>query len=193
MSRTFCSKVAHEIRSNRAKLLELGKTAPTAVLASFLVVPELVLEATAGRACAGYAPIGSELDPGPLLRHLDALGLRLALPVTENRRGPLTFRSWRWGGSLEPGAFGVQVPPPGNEVVVPELLLVPLLAYDMAGHRLGYGAGYYDRTLAALRAARPVVAIGLAFHGQRVATLPVTAQDQALDWVVTEAGAEKFR
>ena len=171
----------------------LGATAPAAVLANFLATPELVLALTAGPVCAGYAPIGSELDPGPLIRHLCAVGLDAALPVTQGRGRPLLFRRWRWGEALVLGAFGVQVPPPENAVVEPALLLVPLLAFDAAGYRLGYGAGYYDLTLAALRARRRVVAVGLAFAGQRVEVLPRDAHDQAVDWIVTEAGAAKFR
>ena len=180
-------------KARRAGLSEAdGATAPMDVLAGFLAAPELVLQLVAGRVCAGYAPIASELDPGPLLRHLAACGLGLALPVTCGRDAPLVFRGWSWGGPLEPGPFGVPVPPANAPTVEPDLLVVPLLAYDGRGHRLGYGAGYYDRTLAACRQARNVTAVGLAFAGQRIDAVPTTPRDQALDWVVTEAGAEKF-
>jgi len=143
----------------------------------------------AGAAVSGYWPMRSELDPRPILTALSARGHPLCLPVVAGKARPLVFRAWHPGDALVAGGYGTQVPDAGQEVVVPHLLLVPLLAFDRAGYRLGYGGGFYDRTLAALRAAGPVVAVGLAFCAQEVDTVPHDATDARLDWIVTEAEA----
>lgn len=137
---------------------------------------------------SGYLPVRGELDPRPAMAALAALGWRLALPVVVGRALPLVFRPWHPGAATVAAAFGLEVPAEDTEVV-PDLLLVPMLAYDLRGHRLGYGGGFYDRTLAALRAARPATcAVGIAYAGQRVSTLPDTETDMRLDAIVTELG-----
>jgi 5-formyltetrahydrofolate cyclo-ligase len=141
---------------------------------------------------AGYWPVGSELDCRPLLGALAAAGWRCALPVVAAATEPLGFRLWRPGESLRPGALGIPEPEASAAMVVPRVLLVPVLAFDRAGRRLGQGAGYYDRTLEALRALparRPVLALGLAYAAQELPTLPVGSHDQPLDWIVTEIEA----
>lgn len=143
----------------------------------------------AGCVVSAYWPMAGELDPRPLMRRLHARGHGLGLPVMVGRDRPLAFRAWRPGDALEPGGFGTQVPPAGRPEVRPRVLLVPLLAFDRAGYRLGYGGGYYDRTLAALRAAGPTLAVGLAYAPQEVASVPHDDTDQRLDWIVTEAEA----
>ncbi|BBK40123.1 hypothetical protein STVA_01430 [Allostella vacuolata] len=140
------------------------------------------------RVVTGYFPIGDEIDPRPLMARLAAAGCRLCLPVTPRRGLPLTFRAWRPGDPLRPRPFGLLEPEPSAPTVEPDLLLVPLLAFDASGGRLGYGGGFYDRTLAGLRARRPVRAVGLAFEGQRSDHVPVGPTDARLDAVVTEAG-----
>jgi 5-formyltetrahydrofolate cyclo-ligase len=110
----------------------------------------------------------------------------VALPVVTARGLPLGFRRWRPGDVLVSGAFGLLVPGPSAEPVMPQLVLVPLLAFDRQGGRLGYGAGFYDRTLAVLRAAGPVIAIGVAYADQEVPAVPVEPHDQPLDWIATE-------
>lgn len=139
------------------------------------------------RIVAGYQPFRDEIDPLPLMLKLAAAGARLALPVTPPRDqpSPLTFRAWSPGQSLARGGFGVDEPTEG-EVVIPDLILVPLLAFDRRGHRLGYGQGHFDRTLEALRASGTVTAIGLAFAGQELPELPAEPHDQALDAILTE-------
>jgi 5-formyltetrahydrofolate cyclo-ligase len=112
---------------------------------------------------------------------------RVCVPVIAGRGLPLRFREWRPGVALEPGPFRVLVPAEGDWLV-PDLLIVPLLAFDDGLHRLGYGGGFYDRTLAALRAAGPVEAVGFAYAAQAAATLPLEPTDAALDRLVTEAG-----
>ncbi len=145
-----------------------------------------------GAAISGYWPMRSEIDPRPVMTALAARGHPLGLPVVVGKGRPLVFRAWRPGDELVAGSFGTQVPGIDQMEVVPHLLLVPLLAFDRAGYRLGYGGGYYDRTLAALRAVGPAVAVGLAFSAQEVESVPHDATDARLDWIVTEARAIEF-
>ncbi|MGY6411067.1 MAG: 5-formyltetrahydrofolate cyclo-ligase [Alkalilacustris sp.] len=139
----------------------------------------------AGRMLGGYWPLVHEADPRPAMA---AHGGPLCLPVVEGPGRPLAFRRWQPGAPLRAGAFGV-MEPEGAQPCTPEWLIVPLLAFDRRGVRLGYGGGFYDRTLAGLRA-RPgarVEAIGLAFAGQEVAEVPSEPTDLPLDMIVTEA------
>ncbi len=136
---------------------------------------------------AGYLPIRSELDPRPLMLALSGLGFTICTPVVEGPDLPLRFRVWTPRSRLERGAFGVDVPAKGHWVT-PDAILVPLLAFDSSGWRLGYGGGFYDRTLADLRARRTVSAIGFAYAGQEVDTVPHGENDTGLDAIVTEAG-----
>jgi 5-formyltetrahydrofolate cyclo-ligase len=137
---------------------------------------------------SGYAAFGAELDPFPLLEALARHGHSLCLPVIQPRGSPLTFRSWGPGQSLIERQWGIREPGPDAVEVVPMVLLIPLLAFDRAGWRLGYGGGYYDRTLAGLRARSPVVAIGVGFDEQRVCSVPHGDNDERLDWVLTPSG-----
>jgi 5-formyltetrahydrofolate cyclo-ligase len=137
---------------------------------------------------SGYLPIRDELDPRPVMAVLVTLGWQLALPVVTGPRRPLSFRSWAPGESLVPASFGLEVPAAGAEVT-PGLLFVPMLAFDARGHRLGYGGGFYDRTIAALRARNQRVrAVGIAFAAQQVARVPDRDTDMRLDAILTEAG-----
>jgi 5-formyltetrahydrofolate cyclo-ligase len=142
------------------------------------------LRAHAGRVLAGYMPMRSEIDPLPAMARHDG---PVCVPVIVGRALPLEFREWRPGARMRPGPFGALVPAAGA-VLVPMVLIVPLLAFDRRGFRLGYGGGYYDRTLERLRAVGPVTAIGLAFAAQEVAAVPVEPVDQPLDLIVTEDG-----
>jgi 5-formyltetrahydrofolate cyclo-ligase len=139
----------------------------------------------AGALVAGFWPMGDEIDIRPLMRRLEAAGHALALPVTTPRGQPLVFRRWRFGDPLVPGRFDTSVPPESAPTVTPDALLVPLLAFDAGGLRLGYGGGYYDRTLAGLPGAW---ALGVAFAGQQVAKVPAGAHDVPLHGIATEAG-----
>ena len=139
---------------------------------------------------AAYYPMGDELDCLPLLRRLAAIGVPTCLPSVVRRGEPLAFRRWLPDDPLRNVAFGLSEPLPEAASVTPSVLLVPMLAFDRDGHRLGYGGGFYDRTLASLRAADPAtVAIGVAFAGQLRDAVPVGPRDETLDWIVTEAGA----
>jgi len=116
---------------------------------------------------------------------------RLALPCVTAPDAPLEFRAWAPGDALETGAYSIACPQPRAPVLTPDLVLVPLLAFDHMGRRLGYGGGYYDRTIAALRAAGDVQVVGLAYSAQRLTRVPSAAHDMRLDWIVTEHGALK--
>jgi 5-formyltetrahydrofolate cyclo-ligase len=135
---------------------------------------------------SGYMPMGSELDPRPLMRKLAEAGASLALPVVVGRGVPLLMRGYAFGDALVKGVWNIRVPPPDVPEVEPDVLLVPLLAFDRNGNRLGYGAGYYDMTVAALRAKKRLVAVGIAFAAQEVDTVPTTPRDVRLDLVLTE-------
>ncbi len=153
-----------------------------------------LLESLGGRAGAakivsGYWPIRDEIDPRPLLARLAARGHPLALPVVVGRDAPLIFRAWAPGAPLVAGVFATSAPSPDSPELSPEIVIAPLLAFDRAGHRLGYGGGYYDRSLAELRARGPVLAMGAAYQDQEVAEVPHGPGDQPLDWVVTEEAA----
>jgi 5-formyltetrahydrofolate cyclo-ligase len=149
------------------------------------------LDAIAGRrgvrVVSGYLPIRHEIDPLPAMLALDGLGYRICVPVIDAPRKPLGFRAWAPGVEIVKGTFGVLVPATGAELE-PDAMLVPMLAFDARGFRLGYGGGFYDRTVAALRARRPLLTLGFAFAAQRVPDLPVGPHDQALDAIVTEDG-----
>ena len=138
----------------------------------------------AGAVVAGFWPMGSEIDIRPLLQALAARGHALALPVTPRRGQPLAFHRWGWGDPLVAGPFGTRQPA-SAEAVQPDLLLVPLLAFDRAGRRLGYGGGYYDRTLAALPDA---TALGVAYAAQEMPEVPAGPEDWLLQQVAAEAG-----
>lgn len=134
---------------------------------------------------AGYFPIRGELDPRPVLA---AHAGPTALPVVPGFRQPLLFRAWRMGQPVVPGPFGTFQPPESAESLQPEVVIVPLAGYDRRGARVGYGGGFYDRTLEFLRARGPVVAVGLGFAAQEVALVPEEPFDQPLDLIATEAG-----
>ncbi len=146
-----------------------------------------------GCVVSAYWPIGSEIDPRPLMIHLHEHGHPIALPVTPGRGTPLVFRAWRPDDTLEAAGFGTRVPLPFQPELTPRVLIVPLLAFDRAGYRLGYGGGFYDRTLARLRESGAVLAVGVAYAAQEVAEVPRDGSDQPLDWIVTEAESIRVR
>ena len=141
-----------------------------------------------GAVVSGFSPLKSEISPLPLLRRLADAGVQLALPVVVGRGQPLIMREWSFGAPLNSGVWGIREPPADARQVFPDILIVPLLAFDRTGHRIGYGAGYYDMTIARLRAMKPVVAIGIAFAAQEIAAVPATPRDARLDLVLTEHG-----
>ena len=143
-----------------------------------------------GAVVAGFWPMGHEIDIRPLLRALEGRGHRLCLPRTPKRGLPLDFRAFAFGDVLVKGPVGTQQPAEDAPRAVPGWIIVPLLAFDRAGRRLGYGGGYYDRTLAALPG---VPTLGVAFACQRMEVVPAGPHDAPLDAVATEAGVMRFR
>ena len=142
---------------------------------------------------SGFSSIGTEINPLPLMRRLAERGARLALPVVVGRGRPLALRAWAFGEPLNKGQWGIREPRPDAPEVEPDIVLTPLAAFDRAGHRIGYGAGYYDLTLAGLRARKPIIAVGLAYAAQEIAAVPATARDARLDLVLTEREVIDFR
>ena len=140
----------------------------------------------AGGCVSGFFPLRTEINPIPLLRRVADAGAKLAFPVVVGRGHSLIFRLWSFGTPLGSGVWGIREPLPDAAEVDPDILVVPLAAFDRTGHRIGYGAGYYDMTLNRLRAAKPVTAIGLAFAAQEIARVPATPRDAKLDYVLTE-------
>lgn len=137
-----------------------------------------------GRVLAGYMPIRTEISPLPAMATWAG---PVCVPVVTAKDSALTFHRWSEGCEMIPGAFGAMVPAT-REVITPELLIVPLVAYTDTGARLGYGGGFYDRTLEALRAAGEVVAVGFAYSAQEAESLMQEPTDQPLDMIVTECG-----
>lgn len=147
----------------------------------------------AGAAVSAFHPTGEEIDVLPALAWFAARGHPTALPVVPGRGKPLRFRAWKPGDPLVRGVLDIPVPEPSAPEIAPEILLVPLLAFDRAGYRLGYGGGYYDRTLAVLRAGNGrVLAIGVGFACQEVADVPHDATDARLDALATESWATRL-
>lgn len=136
-----------------------------------------------------YHPMADELDSRPLAAALMERAHPIALPVTPRKRGPLVFRAFRAGDPLHPDRNGIMTPAGTAPEIRPLIVVAPLLAFTRDGARLGYGGGYYDRTLEALRAAGDVLAVGFAYAAQEVERLPTTARDQNLDLIVTEREA----
>ena len=138
------------------------------------------------RAVSVFWSIKDELPTHPLCLTLHDAGHVVGLPVTGRIGTPLTFRRWTPDAVMVPGRMEIPEPPADAETVVPDLLFVPLAAFDRRGHRIGYGAGFYDRTLAALRAEKDIAAIGLAYAAQEVLFVPADDHDEPLDMVITE-------
>jgi 5-formyltetrahydrofolate cyclo-ligase len=141
---------------------------------------------------SGFHPYRSEINILPLMARLASGGWITALPVVVAKRQPLLFRRWFPGDPLVDGTWNLRVPPDSAPAVEPDLLLVPLLAFDKRGYRLGYGGGFYDRTLAELRAKKPVMAIGVAYADQQADNVPSGTDDARLDAILTERGLMKI-
>jgi 5-formyltetrahydrofolate cyclo-ligase len=165
-----------------------GKQAGARLADNYFKVKARFANRSPEAAVSGYWPMAEEMDVRPLMTRLYAEGYAIALPVVVDKGKPLIFRCWQPGSALGEAGFGLHQPGSDAPEVLPEILLVPLLAFDPLGYRLGWGGGFYDRTLAALRRAQPVIAVGVAYAAQRVDRLPRTELDQPLDWVVTEEG-----
>jgi 5-formyltetrahydrofolate cyclo-ligase len=164
-----------------------------AAAAEAIAVRGLPFEIAKGAVISGYSPIRSEIDPIPLMQKLASGGARLALPSVTARGHSLIFRAWSPGERLMLGALGIPEPSPAAAEVVPDVMLVPLAAFDHLGHRIGYGAGHYDFTFAHLRKMKPVIGVGLAFAAQESRAIPALSHDVAMDYVLTETKVFDFR
>lgn len=179
----------------------------TAALALRDVLPAAVRQAAAetiagrtfplaikpGMIVSGFSPMKTEINPIPLMRKLADAGAQLALPAIAGRGLPLIMRAWKFGDPFKAGQWGIREPVPEAPPVDPDILIIPLAAFDRAGHRIGYGAGYYDMTIHALRTKKPVVAVGIAFAAQEIPQVPATERDARLDLVLTERETIDFR
>ncbi|MFC7474154.1 5-formyltetrahydrofolate cyclo-ligase [Dankookia sp. GCM10030260] len=185
----FCDVLLRELKAE-ARGAALARRAGCDPALGARLAERVLTEAPppAGAVVAGFWPMGQEIDIRPLLLALAERGHAIALPVTPKRGLPLAFRRWRPGEALAPGPMGTRQPASG-EALRPDWLLVPLLAFDRAGRRLGYGGGYYDRTLPGLPEA---TAIGCGYAAQELPEVPAGPEDWRLDAVATEAGVIRF-
>jgi 5-formyltetrahydrofolate cyclo-ligase len=189
------AKAALRAEAKARRRAACGALGPDGITAAATAIRDRFLAtlAPAARVVVGsYWPFGDEVDSRPLLHHFHAEGHVCAVAAVVARNRPLAFRRWHPGQAFVAGTLGEPAPPPDAPEEKPELLLVPLLAFDRRGYRLGYGGGYFDRTIAVLRAAPDmagiggVLAVGLAYAAQEVPALPTERHDQRLDWIVTE-------
>jgi len=160
---------------------DMRKAAAEAIAARAFPLP-----VAPGAVVSGFMSMKSEINPLPLMQKLAGAGARLALPRIVGRGHPLSMRAWEIGAPLERGQWGIREPRSDAPEVDPDVLIVPLLVFDRAGYRLGFGAGYYDMTLTALRARKTITAVGIAFAAQEVPAVPRTERDARLDLVLTE-------
>jgi 5-formyltetrahydrofolate cyclo-ligase len=179
---TAKERLRHEAQARRDALPADARK----VAAETIAARAFPLAIPPGTVVSGFMPLKSEINPLPLMQRLAEQGAQLALPRIVGRGSPLSIRAWEFGGPLDRGQWGIREPAPQAAEVDPDILLVPLLAFDRAGYRIGYGAGYYDMTIGALRSRKPVTAVGLAFAAQEVAEIPTTPRDERLDLVLTE-------
>lgn len=181
-------KQALRIRARKMRLVADQKEGPVAAAAAAAGLLARLGEVGAepGAVVAGYWPIATEIDDRPLLARLHERGFVCALPVVAGRGEPLVFRRWAPLDEVEPGEHETWQPLASAPEVAPDLVIVPLVAFDADGWRLGQGVGYYDRTLAALRGRGPILAIGMAYAAQQFEAVPHGPLDQRMDWLLTE-------
>ncbi|MBF0246460.1 MAG: 5-formyltetrahydrofolate cyclo-ligase [Alphaproteobacteria bacterium] len=184
---------AKTVRDEAAR--ELGEDALKAFLENLIRAWSRVREGFAGASpiVAGYWPIGSEMDVRPALVALDRVGVLITLPEVAAKDRPLRFRAWRPDEPLEEGDHGTVHPLRTAPLMRPDVVLTPMLAFDRGGYRVGWGGGYFDRTLEILRKTGPCVAVGVAYGAQEVDSVPRDAYDQRLDWIVTDREVIEIR
>ncbi|MGE5512197.1 MAG: 5-formyltetrahydrofolate cyclo-ligase [Bacteroidota bacterium] len=150
------------------------------------------LDPLRGTVVSAFCSMPDELDTGPLLHRLHDAGLRICLPVMQGKGKPLAFRAWAPGDDMNVVTWGIREPKTDKPVLEPQILLVPLLAFDRHGWRLGYGGGFYDRTLRAARAERSIVAVGIGLDEVEVDAVPHLDYDERLDWALTPSGPRRL-
>lgn len=190
------STISDQKSALRAAALDLRDALPPAerqAVAETIAARAFPVAVPPGAIVAGFMPMKSEINPLPLMKRLAGAGAQLALPCIAGRGKPLIMRAWHFGSPLKAGQWGIREPTVDAPEVAPDILLVPLACFDRAGHRIGYGAGYYDMTIAALRAKKKVIAVGIAFASQEIPLVPATERDERLDLVLTEREVIDFR
>ena len=187
------SNTKSELRAKALAARDALSEKKRAAAATKLAKRGLPFKLLPGSIVSGYSPIRSEIDPMPLLRKLAEEGARLALPCVTARGQSLVFRIFHPNDRLMLGPLGILEPSPAAAELVPDIMLVPLAAFDAQGHRIGYGAGHYDYTLAHLRKMKAITAIGVAFAVQQIKAVPAQPHDVALDYVLTEKKVFDFR
>ena len=193
---TSATDIQNEKARLRAEALARRDALPAderAAAAEVIAARGLPLEVAPGMIVAGFMPMRTEINPLPLMRKLAAVGAKLALPAIAGRGKPLIMRAYAFGDDLARGQWGIREPKPEAGDVAPDILIVPLACFDRQGHRIGYGAGYYDMTINALRAKKPTAAVGIAFAAQEISRVPTTPRDARLDFVLTEREVIDFR
>ena len=155
-------------------------------VANVIAARDFPVPVAPGMIVSAFSPMKSEINPIPLMRKLQDAGAQLALPVIVGRGKPLIMRAWKFGDPFKAGQWGIREPVAEAAEVYPDILIVPLAAFDRHGHRIGFGAGYYDMTIGALRAKKKVIAIGIAFAAQEIERVPATERDARLDFMLTE-------
>ena len=190
------TRVSDQKSQLRAEALTRRESLPATVRAAgaeAIASRPLPIKIERGTIVSGFSPMKSEINPIPLMRKLVDAGAKLALPVIAGRGKPLIMRAWTFGEPLASGQWGIREPMPTAPQVAPDIVIVPLAAFDRNGHRIGYGAGYYDMTINALRAVKKVTAIGIAFSAQEIPQVPATERDARLDLMLTEREIIDFR
>lgn len=193
-SSTIAAKAAlrSAMKARRAALPATARQAASQAIAAHGL--EFVSHhAKPGSTVGGFMPIGEEISPLPLMAKLHAAGFRLALPVMVGKLKPLEFRAYAPGDALVAAVWGIREPGPDADAVEPDVVLTALLAFDDSGYRLGYGGGYYDRTINKLRRSKTPLTIGLGFDEQRVDAVPRLDYDERLDWILTPSGIRQTR
>jgi 5-formyltetrahydrofolate cyclo-ligase len=168
---------------------ELAKNYPDA---SDKLIEHFPFIASENHIIGGFLPISSEINPNPLMQELVKNGARLCLPRTSPITKAINFHAYKFGDKLEKGPLGIQEPSHASELLHPNVILVPFLAFDERGYRLGYGGGYYDRAISCMRKIKEIITIGVGFDGQKLDAIPNESHDEKLDYIITESKLYKF-
>jgi 5-formyltetrahydrofolate cyclo-ligase len=190
---TLTSEQKTQLRNETLAKRDVMPAAERAAAAETVAGRAFPIDVKPGMVVSGFMPLRSEINPLPLMRKIAAAGAQLALPAIAGRGHPLTMRAYAIGDEFARGQWGIREPKPEQPEVYPDLLIVPLACFDRAGHRIGYGAGYYDMTINRLRSMKPAIAVGLAFAAQEIPHVPATGHDARLDLVLTEREVIDFR
>jgi 5-formyltetrahydrofolate cyclo-ligase len=193
LSQSETSPTKESVRSEALALRDALPAETRVAAAEAIAARPLPIAVPEGAIVSGFMPLKTEINPLPLMRKLAEAGARLSLPCIAGRGKPLIMRAYAFGDEFARGQWGIREPLPTAAEVDPDILIVPLAAFDKTGNRIGYGAGYYDITINALRAKKTVTAIGIAFAAQQFPAVPTTERDERLDLVLTEKETFDFR